>query len=239
MTDFRIFLLALAGFAAQLMVSPAEAQQHHRPHVQALDPGCNVIFPCTPMAGQRLSGGNPFAGARAIRITMHRTRKAHRRPPVARQGVDQHHATKLQDRVVQDGRGVVKSTSGAVAYVAAGARGAFQCLVSSLDDAGYRIAEMGGFADHGHIRHSKHYSGRALDINQVERNVVSRPFPVNVTAMARSCGLESGATWRWADAGHFEVPGPTTRHASARRRPGTRYAGRHRRTVDRRFAGAG
>lgn len=126
------------------------------------------------------------------------------------------------------GTGIVRSVSGAVAYVAGSATGAFQCLVSSLDDAGYKIAEMGGFANGGHIRHSKHYSGTAIDINQVARDVVTRPFPAGFNQMARSCGLESGALWRNADTGHFEIPTVRTRYASSQRHR-VRYAHRYAR----------
>jgi hypothetical protein len=233
MTNTKAFFLALAFFMAMNIISPAQARQHH-PRVGQLDPGCNVIFPCIPMAGQTARNGSPFAGARSMRISLHRTRKARHGAPHGHREASAPHATKFQDRVADAGRGMVRSVSGAVAYVAAGAQGAFQCLVSSLDDAGYKITEMGGFASGGHIRHSKHYSGLALDINQLARGRISRPFPINHIQMARSCGLTDGGTWANSDLGHFETNGPT-RYASVRHHRRTRYARRR----DHRYAGAG
>jgi hypothetical protein len=87
----------------------------------------------------------------------------------------------------------------------------FQCLVSSLDRAGYQIAFMGGWRRHGSVPHSKHPAGKALDINQTARNRVTRKFPQGINRMARACGLFHGAEWRRADAGHFEVPTRTAR----------------------------
>ena len=237
MTSTRAFLIALASFTAQLIVSPAEAG--HRSRVQQLDPGCNVIFPCTPMAGQTASSGGLFGRARSIRVTMHRDRKTHHGAPKAQHEASHPHATKLQDRVVEAGRGVVKSASGAVAYVAGSARGAFQCVVDALEAQGYPVREMGGFANRGHVRHSLHYSGLALDVNQDDRNVTRPPMPANEIELANGCGLVSGRQWRGdPDSGHFQLGGwdGHTLIASARHHHRTRYARQRR---DHRYAGAG
>ena len=106
------------------------------------------------------------------------------------------------------GSGVVQATSGAVAYVAAHATEAFQCVVTELEAAGYRITEMGGFARGGHIRGSLHYRGLALDVNQQERNVTVPPMPKNEIQIANGCGLISGAQWAGdPDSGHFQLGG--------------------------------
>ena len=55
------------------LFSPAEARQRH---AQPLDPGCNIIFPCTPMAGQRVVGSSLFDGIRSIKVTMRRDKIA-------------------------------------------------------------------------------------------------------------------------------------------------------------------
>jgi hypothetical protein len=79
-------LAVLLGVAVMAIPSLAQARQHHHRAVAGqLDPGCNVIFPCTPMAGQTVRGRGLFDGIRSIRVTMHRDRTAHRRAPVARQ----------------------------------------------------------------------------------------------------------------------------------------------------------
>jgi hypothetical protein len=103
--------------------------------------------------------------------------------------------------------GTVRSRSGATAHVADSATGAFQCLVSRLDGAGYPIHFMGGWRRHGSVSHSLHPSGLALDINQYGRNVVRPHLPVGTTAMANDCGLIHGASWDTADAGHFQLGG--------------------------------
>ena len=53
---------------------------------------------------------------------------------------------------------------------------------------------------------SEHAKGRACDINQEKRNVVSVRQPKNVRDVAHKCGLFSGAEWASTpDRGHFEV----------------------------------
>jgi hypothetical protein len=107
---------------------------------------------------------------------------------------------------------MVRSTSGAKANVAPSSAPKFQCLVTALDRAGYKIKFMGGYGKRPN--HSKHPSGHALDINQTARNRVIARFPSNINALAADCGLFHGAQWRRADAGHFEVP--SSRYAGLR-----------------------
>lgn len=99
----------------------------------------------------------------------------------------------------------IRSTSGARANVAPSSAPRFQCLVTALDNSGYKIKFMGGYGKRPN--HSKHPSGNALDINQTSRNRVTARFPSNINHLAASCGLFHGAQWRRADAGHFEVGG--------------------------------
>lgn len=120
------------------------------------------------------------------------------------------------------GSGIVRAASGAVAHVAAGATHAFQCVVNALESQGYPVRFMGGYARGGHIRGSLHYSGRALDINQVSRNITSPRMPGNEIEIARGCGLISGAQWAHGDSGHFQSGG----YAGSGRR---HYASRHHR----------
>jgi hypothetical protein len=94
-----------------------------------------------------------------------------------------------------------------VAYVAHHATEAFQCLINKLEAQGYPVHEMGGYARGGHIRHSLHYSGRALDVNQLSRGVTKPRMPDNEIALANACGLISGAQWVNNDSGHFQLGG--------------------------------
>lgn len=96
------------------------------------------------------------------------------------------------------------ASSGARTSVSTVARPHFQCLLGKLETAGYRIDDLGGYASRGNA--SAHPTGNALDINQVSRNVVTRPLPPNATEMARDCGLVHGAVWSNPDQGHFEMP---------------------------------
>lgn len=105
------------------------------------------------------------------------------------------------------GAGNVNSQTGASATVAAGAAASFQCLVTGLDNIGYRIHFMGGWRRHGSVRGSLHPAGQALDINQFARNVTRPRMPAEATSIAQSCGLIHGALWRNADTGHFQQGG--------------------------------
>jgi hypothetical protein len=104
---------------------------------------------------------------------------------------------------------MVKASNGTTAQVNPQYAGRFQCLVSGLEAAGYHIDFMGGYR-HSKIAGtnmlSKHAAGKAIDINQVGRNRVTRRLPASTSAIASRCGLYHGAGWRNADAGHFEVP---------------------------------
>lgn len=102
---------------------------------------------------------------------------------------------------------IVKSKSGATANVSVRAAPSFQCLIDKLDDAGYRIEEMGGYA-HRRTNYSLHPSGNAIDINQKSRNVVRIPLPRNHIAIANSCGVVDAAQWdNDPDQGHFQIGG--------------------------------
>jgi hypothetical protein len=102
--------------------------------------------------------------------------------------------------------GIVRASSGAVARVAAHATESFQCIVNSLERHGYPVRFMGGLSS-GHMRNSLHHVGLALDVNQIARNVTKPRMPSNEVELANSCGLVSGAQWRNADSGHFQLGG--------------------------------
>jgi hypothetical protein len=167
--------------ALLLLALASGAQARHRIAVPTCVPTSDVMRPCAYQA-------NPFAGVRSIKISLHRER---------RKVAEVHH---YMD-------GVVRSVSGATARVAAGATGAFQCLVSALDSVGYPVRFMGGLSN-GHMRNSLHHVGLALDVNQYSRNVTRPAMPSNEIALANGCGLVSGAQWSGSpDSGHFQLNG--------------------------------
>lgn len=106
----------------------------------------------------------------------------------------------------RSGVALIRSSSGATAYVAVRAQGSFQCLIGALEGEGYPIKFMGGQSS-GHMRNSLHHSGMALDVNQYSRNVTKPHMPRNEITLANSCGLISGAQWRHGDSGHFQSGG--------------------------------
>jgi hypothetical protein len=214
-------LLMIAALILLGMTFPASAGQRYL-HAH---PDCNILWPCegvtTSPRGEKV--------VRAMRGFGTATKVYATREPVQRHRHRQHHA-KLQDRFpstpaekvtekVAIGDGIVRASTGALAYVAKHATAAFQCVIDKLEAAGYRIKEMGGFANRGHIPGSLHYRGLALDVNQLERNVTAPKMPSNEIELANGCGLISGAQWRNADSGHFQLggyDGQPRRYARAR-----------------------
>lgn len=174
---------------ALLLVAPAEARHRQSSPAPCIETGTLMAPACMGQAG------NPFSGARSMRITMKRERPQ-----------------RLKRRVVTvlPSIGLVRASSGAVARVAAHATEAFQCIVNRLEQRGYPVRFMGGLSS-GHMRNSLHHVGLALDVNQVARNVTKPRMPGNEIELANSCGLVSGAQWRNADSGHFQLGGYTGR----------------------------
>ena len=232
----KAFILATIFFG--LLSTQAEARHHIRS--TGLDPSCNVTMPCQmPMSAaavresERVARGGYVAnqigigGVAPRRQVAHRHRKEaihHRRlsqTPQHNARRQSHPREAAATRVTSIGNGVVKAASGAIAYVAGRATSAFQCVIDRLEAEGYPVKFMGGFARGGHIRHSLHYVGLALDINQLERNVTKPRMPSNEIQLANSCGLVSGAQWANGDSGHFQLGGWTG--------GGRHYAHRHTR----------
>jgi hypothetical protein len=94
---------------------------------------------------------------------------------------------------------------------------AFKGFVQDLEKAAAPISSIGGFNARriaGSGRWSQHAFGNALDIDQVGRNVVTKPFgdwarthgPALRAAMKR-WGIISGGDWSNPDFGHFEWGG--------------------------------
>lgn len=189
MLRITTFLLCL------FFVVPAEARQHHRG--TGLDPMCNITMPCelpytSTVRQARETRGKYVAREMGIGAPRH----------VAKHHVSSYGAP--SSPTVSFGSGIVRSVSGATAHVAAGATAAFQCVVSALDNVGYKIKFMGG-QSMGHMRHSLHHIGMALDVNQYSRNVTRPAMPSNEIELANSCGLVSGAQWHGSpDSGHFQ-----------------------------------
>ena len=236
-----IRILLVLSIILTFSISSAEARTHHRHHAQVgIHPMCNITMPCTVQP-------NFLSGIRSISVSMHRDRHVSRHYHLRRHIAHYRHRSIYHKEeathsksAASVGSGVVKAASGAVAYVAAHATGAFQCAVNALEAVGYPVKFMGGYARGGHVRHSLHYRGLALDINQLSRNVTSPRMPSNEIAIANGCGLISGAQWANGDSGHFQLGGWAGygngkhyasrhhRHYAYRHRNHRHYARRHR-----------
>jgi hypothetical protein len=223
MKSITFIVIALTGI---VFSGSAEARQRYA----AAHPDCNVLWPCDgvishPRGERVVKAMGGFGSAkkvyRAASIDYKHRPVAHKR----------RHQEAPAPVAVAVGRGVVKASTGAVAYVAGHASTAFQCVIDKLEAQGYPVKEMGGYARGGHIRGSLHYSGTALDINQLARNVTSPRMPANEIQIANDCGLISGAQWRHADSGHFQLggyDGKTQVASRSHRRHYASYARRHR-----------
>jgi len=103
------------------------------------------------------------------------------------------------------GVALVKSGSGVTARVALTAKEKLQCVVDYVESHGVHIVSLRGIGK-ATVSGSLHPSGRALDINQDGRNVTHPHVPRSVSnAAADHCGVISGARWRYADNGHFNL----------------------------------
>jgi hypothetical protein len=112
------------------------------------------------------------------------------------------------DQTEQNAFTTIHTASGQSATVATNAAGAFNGFLHWLEARNYRISTLGCYNYRnirGTNRLSQHAFGRACDINQAGRNVVTRPFPRGTEQAARRFGLVSGAEWQHPDTGHFEL----------------------------------
>jgi len=99
--------------------------------------------------------------------------------------------------------------------VASDAAPAFRGFLQDLAAAGAPLSDIGGYNYRniaGTNRLSEHASGRAIDIDQQGRNVVSPAFRQwarqnadLLRNLTRKYGLVSGGDWRNPDFGHFEM----------------------------------
>lgn len=190
--------ILLATSVLAIACNAAEARHRHVVHI-GYDPMCNITMPCTVPSSiavvreeQRVARGKYVARQLGIGGVAPNVRSFKRR---------------VEYTVTHIGNGIIRSVSGATAHVAASATSAFQCLVSKLDNQGYRIKFMGGWRAHGSVRGSLHPAGLALDINQYSRNITRPRMPSNEITLANSCGLISGAQWANGDSGHFQLGG--------------------------------
>ncbi len=215
-----IAVIAMSAFA--FVVSPAEARGRAGGSIPALSSACvqkGGLLPCDTsyLPDARMAIRHPEKANKALvkrpERPIYKASRENQPAPTPR------HVTGPN----LGGFGVVRSASGATARVASSATGAFQCLVSALDAAGYPIRFMGGWRARGSVRGSLHPAGLALDVNQAARNVTTPRMPGNEIALANGCGLVSGAQWADGDSGHFQLGG----YAGRARHYASRH-GRHR-----------
>ena len=186
------YLLITASIFCAFLSTSAEARHRQATTTKCVEIGTLMSPACMGQPGNnQFASNNPFSGARSMKITMKRERPQH---------LERHIAT------VMPISGIVRASSGAVARVAAHATESFQCIVNKLEQNGYPVRFMGGLSS-GHMRNSLHHVGLALDVNQIARNVTKPRMPGNEIELANSCGLISGAQWRHADSGHFQLGG--------------------------------
>jgi hypothetical protein len=198
-----MYRLLLAGLILLFSFVGAEARTRHHQHaVSSCIETNSIMSPCQNW----FSLFQQPKQESSVRVLSKKRHSTPRHSHVASSAPD------TNKRPIASGNGVVKASSGAVAYVAERATGAFQCVINSLEKEGYPVRFMGGFARSGHIRNSLHYSGLALDINQLGRNVTKPAMPRNEVEIANGCGLISGAVWHHPDSGHFEIQGVSYRH---------------------------
>lgn len=107
----------------------------------------------------------------------------------------------------------VRSRSGVRAHVAPSARKPLQCVIDFVEHRGIHIKAMRGYGA-GTVSGSLHPSGRALDINQLARDV-TRPLVSRKVAngAGAACGVISGGIWHDSDVGHWNLG----RHERSRR----------------------
>lgn len=113
----------------------------------------------------------------------------------------------------------VQSAVGPITVAAALAQnfvGFFAELVSVV---GYRPRRVSCYASGGHVRHSRHYSGAACDVDQTGWDRTAAPMrSAAVTALARAHGLQSGCEFRGRrDCGHVQATSGGRVVAGARR----------------------
>lgn len=174
---------------------PRPQPQHHNALLQmaSADPD----MPLTERSGSALDAGG-LSGLDADAVRYGRIQKLHAfTEPLPPSG-----------KSPAKGLTALKTHSGQVYIVAAGAAQAFSGFVAWLESTGYRIRDIGGYAYRriaGTRTISNHARGAAIDINQTARNRVTQRLPLNVTQKAREFGLIHGAVWRRPDTGHFEL----------------------------------
>lgn len=99
----------------------------------------------------------------------------------------------------------VRSHSGIAVRVAPSARKALQCVIDFVEQHGVRIMALRGYGP-GTVAGSLHPAGKALDINQYARDRTRPGVPRRVSNLAGDkCGVVSGARWRDADNGHWNL----------------------------------
>ncbi|MDQ0507413.1 M15 family metallopeptidase [Xanthobacter agilis] len=106
----------------------------------------------------------------------------------------------------------VKTKDGRVAWVDEKYQGQFQGFVNDLEETGYQIKDIGGFADRANVNNpsqkSKHAYGMAIDINpDANPNGSTRTdLPSGTGALAEKWGLGWGMNWKSTkDPMHFST----------------------------------
>lgn len=193
----RIALAALAALST-LAVTPAEAGPTRAKNAQVGPAHDVAAVPAYPTAAM------PGLANRAHGLASKRTRTAHR----AARGQDASHGAPQ----AESGSGVVRSKkTGATARVAARHAAAFQAYIDDLEARGARVYYMGGIRPGPCWIGGLHPCGKALDVCQDSRDVVSRakncrlPGRAELARIAARHGLFEGGQWCNGDMGHVQA----------------------------------
>lgn len=99
----------------------------------------------------------------------------------------------------------IRTNTGKVAWVAARAASAMQCVINFVERTGVHLVSIRGRGP-GTVPASVHPEGWAMDLNQLRRDVTHPRIPPRVSvAAAHHCGVVSGASWHDRDNGHWNL----------------------------------
>lgn len=170
----KLLAIATAGMLAAALLAPAPAEAR---------------------TGARHHHAHHHAKAtRHAHHVRHRARRSHRAHNSAPARADNPGAT-------SGGLVTVQTAAGLPITVAAHLASRFQGFIADLVASGYRPRHIGSFARGGHVRHSRHYAGAAIDVDQTGWGKTAKPM-YHVAALAARHGLRDGCTFR--DCGHID-----------------------------------
>jgi hypothetical protein len=152
--------------------------------IAALSLALLLAIPSTAEARHHKHSGAHRHHARSVHHVRHaRVRKHHRR-----RSVRVARAVPLAGNLV-----TVSTAAGIPITVAANLAGRFQGFIADLVASGYKPRHIGSFARGGHVAHSRHYAGAALDIDQTGWGIERRGRCITSLRWRRSTACVTAA----------------------------------------------